>query len=256
MKGNLLKFSMLLMVVIVFFSPTFVGADTFMKEKIHTDGVTIMGHAQPPQDNIATVWIAKDKMRRDMGDMSSIVKLDNNKILIYDLNHGQKAYTEFSLGSSDLQDAASAMAADVQVKITPTREKKKIGNWTCMKYLQEMNMGGMPMTSEIWATEDIKIPHYDLYEKLSTAMMTQQPGMKKAVQAMQKEMKKIKGVPVLTLATTTMMKNTTVKSSRELLEVKEESAPAGTFDIPPGYTKQAMPQAFDQPKMPGKQKPK
>jgi len=33
----------------------------------------------------------------------------------------------------------------------------------------------MPMTSEVWASEDIKIPYYELYEKLSTAMMAHHP---------------------------------------------------------------------------------
>jgi hypothetical protein len=43
---------------------------------------------------------------------------------------------------------------------------------------------GMLSTSEIWASEDIKIPYRDLYEKLSSANMAQQPGMKAAMQAM------------------------------------------------------------------------
>jgi len=57
--------------------------------------------------------------------------------------------------------------------------------------------------------------------------------MKGSMQAMQEEMKKIRGVPVLTTTTTTMMKDVTMKSSRELLEIKEDTAPAGTFDVLP-----------------------
>jgi hypothetical protein len=54
-----------------------------------------------------------------------------------------------------------------------------------------------------------------------------------------------------------MMQNTTMKSSRELVEIKEGTAPAGIFDIPAGYTKQEMP--LGPPggrQMPGKPKPK
>jgi hypothetical protein len=251
-----MKFKMVVIFLMVFVLPTLVCADVFMKEKHHTDGMTVMGQAQPPQDKTATIWIAKDKMRRDQGDTSSIAKLEDNRVLIYHLNHQKKTYTELSLGSNDLQDTATAMVGDLKVKVVPTDESKKIGNWNCKKYLQEMDMGMMPITSEIWASEDIKIPYYDFYEKVSAAMTAQQPGMKMPMTAMQEEMKKIKGVPVLTITNMTIMQNTPVKSSRELLEIKEDTAPAGTFDIPQGYTKQAMPQNAGERMMPGKQKPK
>jgi hypothetical protein len=256
MKGNLMKFRMVMIALMVFALPTLVSADVFMKEKQHTDGMTMMGQAQPPQDKTATIWIAKDKMRRDQGDTSSIAKLEKDRVLIYHLNHQKKSYTELSLGSNDLQDTAASMAGDLKVKVVATDESRKIGNWNCRKYLQEMDMGMMPITSEIWASEDIKVPYFDFYERVSTAMMAQQPGMKMPMEGMQEEMKKIKGVPVLTVTNMTIMKNTTVKSSRELLEIKEDTAPPGTFDIPQGYTKQAMPQNAGERMMPGKQKPK
>ena len=256
MKGNLWRLSLVAISGLVFLTPAFAGADVFMKEKHHTDGMTIMGHAQPPQDKISTTWVAQDKMRTDQGDSSTIAKLENGKMVVYHLNHSKKTYTLLSMGSDALQDLASGMGREINVKITPTGETKKIGNWNCMKYLQEMDMGMMPVASEIWASEDIKIPYKDFYEKSAMAMMPQQPGMKMSQQAMQEEMKKIKGVPVLTITSTTMMQNTTIKSSRELIEIKEDTAPAGIFDIPAGYTKQEMPQGLGERRMPGKQKPK
>jgi hypothetical protein len=54
---------------------------------------------------------------------------------------------------------------------------------------------------------------------------------------MMKEMEKIKGVVVLQEGTMSMM-GTDVKSSQELLEVDEKSAPAGTYEPPSGYKKQ------------------
>ena len=214
-----------------------------------------MGQAQPPQDKTITIWIAKDKMRRDQGDTSSIAKLDNDKLVVYRLNHSKKTYTELSVGSSDLQGAASAMAGDLKLKVTATNESKKIGNWNCKKYLQTMEMGITPITSEIWASEDIKIPYYEFYEKVSATMMAQQPQTKVPVAAILEETKKIKGVPVLTTTTMTVMKNIQVNTSRELLEVKEETAPAGTFDLPEGYTKQAISQDPGMSTMPGQSKP-
>lgn len=249
-----MKFKLIMIVLTLLVLPALADADVFMKEKQHTDGMTMMGQAQPPQDKTATIWISEDKMRRDQGDISSIAKLEKDKVLIYHLNHQKKSYTELSIGSNDIQDTASSMTADIKVKVVPTDEIRKIGNWNCRKYLQEMDMGMMPMTSEIWASEDIKIPYYDFYERVSNTMMTQQPGMKMPMAGLQEEMKKIKGVPVLTVTNMTIMKDTTVKTSRELLEIKEGTAPPGTFDVPQGYTRQAMPQNLGERMTPGKQK--
>jgi len=254
MKGYLWKLGMVAVVLAVFFTPSFVGADVFMKEKHHTDGMNIMGQVQPPQDKIATIWISQDKIRIDQGNMVSIGKVENGSLVLYHIDHSKKTYTV--LDSEAMRNFASGMAGETKVKITPTGNSKTIGNWNCKKYLQEMDMGMMPMSSEIWASEDIKMPYKDLYEKFATAMMPQQPGMQASAQAMQEELKKIKGFPVLTTTTMTMMQNSTIKSSRELLEIKEDTAPAGTFDIPAGYVKQELPQGMSGQRMPGKQKPK
>jgi hypothetical protein len=53
---------------------------------------------------------------------------------------------------------------------------------------------------------------------------------------MAEEMKKIKGVPVLTTTSISMM-GATMSSITELIEFKEASAPKGTFSIPSGYKK-------------------
>jgi hypothetical protein len=253
MKVRFWKVWMIAILTAGFFTPSFVSADVFLKEKLHTDGMTIMGHAQPPQDKITTTWIAQDKMRNDQDDVSTIAKLENGKMMIYHLKHSNKTYTPLSMDSGALQELTSGMGGEMKVKITPTGESKKIGSWNCKKYLQEMDMGMMPVNSEIWASEDIKIPYKDFYEKAAMAMMPQQPGRQ---MSMQEEMKKLKGVPVLTITSTTMMQNTTMKSSRELIEIKESTAPAGIFDIPAGYTKQEMPQGPGGRTMPGKPKPK
>lgn len=254
MKGELWRFGLVVMVAAVMMAPALVRADIFMKEKTHTDGMTIMGQAQPPQDKVSTVWVSKDRMRTDQGDTSSIAMVVDGKVVIYHLNHAKKTYTELTFGSDGTQDVAPGMPGEMKVKVTPTSETKKIGNWNCKKYLQEMDMGMMPIYSEVWASEDLKMPYADFYEKLSSSMSPGQPGMGLASQAMMEEMKKIKGMPVLTITSMTMMKNVNIKSSRELLEIKEGTAPAGTFDIPAGYTKEASMTDFSRRKMPGKQK--
>jgi len=88
-------------------------------------------------------------------------------------------------------------------------------------------------TSEIWATEDIKV-NTDLFRTLGFSIMAKQPGFDKAFE----EMKKIKGVSVLTTSTSSVM-GAKIKSTQELLEVKEAKAPAGIYDVPVSYKKES-----------------
>jgi len=63
-------------------------------------------------------------------------------------------------------------------------------------------------------------------------VISKQPGF----QEMLEEMKKIKGIAVLTVSTSSAM-GAEVKSTEELIEVEKKSAPSGTYEIPEGYIK-------------------
>jgi len=121
----------------------------------------------------------------------------------------------------------------MKATVQPTTETKKIKNWDAKKYLQTIEMAMGKTTSEIWATEDIKI-NKDLYLKFSTALFAMQPGMKDMIDDMMKEMQKIKGFQVLSSSVSDMM-GTQIKSTVELQEIREDNPPAGTYDIPAGY---------------------
>ena len=119
-----------------------------------------------------------------------------------------------------------------KVTVTGTEDTQKIKNWNCKKYNMTMSMMGMTTKSEVWASEDIKID-YELYRNLTFSVMGQTQG----VEDMMKEMEKIKGIVVLSTGTMSMM-GTDVKSTQELVEVAEKSAPGGMYDVPDGYKKQ------------------
>jgi hypothetical protein len=227
-------------------------ADFYLKQKMHTDAMKMMGQSIPAKDEIQATWITKDKARSDTGAVHSmILRVDAKKI--YALDNTAKTYTEMPLGSleemivgavgdnekmtkEEKEQAAQAvkgMAAmmKMEAKVQETAETKKINTWNCKKYIMTMTMPMGTTTSEIWATEDIKID-YDLYQALANAMMSQMQGF----QEMIKEIKKIKGLPVLTTTTVNMM-GAEVKSSTELIEAKEASAPAGIFEVPGDYKK-------------------
>lgn len=242
----------LVFVVTCIIAPLAVNADVYIKQQNHTDGFSVMGQSQPAKDELFETWMAKDKARMDHGEDSSIIiRLDKN--VMYLLNHAEMKYAEMEIGGkndifssalsgADLSGEEQAQAKKMmegfskmmkpKISVTATSETKKINNWNCKKYDMTMTMMGTESDFEIWATEDIAVD-YELYRSLTFAIMGQTPG----VEEMMKEMEKIKGIVVQQQGTMSMM-GTNVKSSQELLEVSDKSAPAGTYEVPQGYSKQ------------------
>jgi len=232
--------------------PLAVQADVYIKQKNHTDEMKFMGQTQPASDEIFVTWMGKDKARLDHGeDTSIIIRLD--KKVMYMINHAEMKYAELpysetgdiltaAISGSDLSDEEKAQAQKMmkgfaqmmqpKVSVKETGETQKIKNWKCKKYIMTIKMMGVTSTSEVWATEDIKVD-YELYMTLRLSMMPKTPGLDKMLE----EMKKIKGLIVLSTGTTSMM-GTDVKNTQELLEVSKKSAPAGTYEVPEGYKKE------------------
>lgn len=227
--------------------------DVFMKSKHHSDAYQMMGQNQPARDFIKTVWMGQDRVRHDLESTSMIVRLDAK--VMYMLDHAKKSYREVPLDPEKafgiipeaknmpeeqrkkLKGMMQEMA-QMRVSVVATSENKKISGWNCTKYMETMHMVTGPAESEVWATEDLKMDH-DLFANVAAAMAILQPGGKEAAREITEEMKKIKGVPVLTVTTADMM-GAKVKSTEELIEFKEENAPAGIYEIPPGYTRKSM----------------
>jgi hypothetical protein len=231
-------------------------ADVYMKQKVHTDELKMMGQTQPAKDEISVIWLGENLARMDQGAATSSILLGDKKIL-YMLDHNKKTYAEMPLdfdkmfdeaaaaGAGDDQETAEAkkkmpgfmkglmkgMMGGMSAKVTETGETKKIGSWNCRKYIIEMDMGMGKSVAEAWATEDLKI-NYSLYFTSANAMLASQPGFDKIV----KEMQKVKGVIVYQTAKVKVM-GSEVTSTTELLECSEKSAPAGNYDIPADYKK-------------------
>ena len=233
--------------------PILVSADICLKQKHHQDAFTMMGKTQPAKDYTGTMWITTDKARNDMDDKSTIVRLDKNVMIV--LDHTKKKYTEIPLnfaeaaakqaekeGASEEEMAKlpEAMrnlmkgAMKMNVAVTETNDTKTINGWNCRKYIQKIE-GMMSSQSEVWASQDVKLDA-KLLAKFSAAFMAMNPGLKESLGDLQKQMEKIKGVAVLTSTESTVM-NSKMKSSVELIEVKEGSAPAGIYEVPVDYKK-------------------
>lgn len=228
-------------------------ADIYMKQKTHTDGFTMMGQTQPAKDELTVTWIAKDKSRSDTDNKkTTLMRLD--KGLIYEIDHQKKTYREMPLNIKQMidenaaekgeeakefaamaQEMAEAFAESMEVKVTETPEKKKIGNWNCRKYIINTSMAMGEVVSEAWASPELNID-WKSYLMLTNAMMAGSPGFEKMIDKIYKEMSRVKGMIVLQSNSTKVM-NTEVKSTTELLEFGEQNPPAGTYDLPTGYKK-------------------
>ena len=246
------KVSGLITVLFFVVFPLICRADVYIKQKRHTDAFEVMGQTQPEKDEITVIWMSKDKGGIDMGeDKSMIIRLDKN--IMYFLDHPKMTYAEMPFGdlseilSSAIQESElseeerkeaekfmkgiTSTMMKAEAEVTDTGEEQKIKGWNCRKYIMKVKIMMATSTAEIWATEDIKI-NYELYRTLGSAVISKQPGF----QEMLEEMKKIKGIAVLTTSTSSAM-GAEVKSTEELIEVEEKSAPSGTYEIPSGYAK-------------------
>ena len=234
-KINLLVVSGLV-VIYMFFSAPLIQADTFIQARRHTDSFTMMGQTQPAKDEVTTTWVAKDRCRTDTREgQSVIVRLDEDKM--YVLDHTEKTYSPIDLPidwSKMIPPEAQQMAEQwmqmfkMTATVTDTGETKKIKGWNCRKYLVNLK-GMMGADMEIWTTKDIKID-YSAYKKFGESMMSMNPMFKDAME----EMKKIEGYTVSS-ATTMNMMGADMKTTEEITEVSEKSAPSGIYDIPAEY---------------------
>lgn len=230
------------------------NAEVYMKQKRHTDEMKVMGKTQPATDEIIVTWLGKDRARMDHDqDKSTIILLDKNVII--SLDHTKMTYGEMPIGEweksieeamnkeaktdEDKEGAKKAMGflkglkslVKFEAKVTETKETKRIKDWNCRKYILKVNMPMAKTTSEIWASEDIKVD-YNLYRKVSSVMMAGMPGMQESL----KEMEKIKGVMVYSESSGSAL-GANVKSTDELLEIADKTPPAGAYEIPKGYAK-------------------
>jgi hypothetical protein len=221
-------------------SPALARADFFIKKNKHTDAVTMMGQTQPAKDEEGVIWIGKDKMREDMGEESTIIRFDINKI--YTIDNSLKTYSEINL-PIDMEKILSAESKQMMqvmkltATLTDTKETQKIKSWNCKKYLLNISasmMGmDMPTTVEIWNTKDLGID-LDLYKKFYSLTLELNPMFKEAMA----ELEKMEGITVLEKSSMKTM-GTEQKYQEEVVSVEKKDAPAGTYDLPKGYKKTA-----------------
>ena len=196
---------------------------------------------KPASEETSTVWVGKDRMAMAGGATSVIVRADQKKLYI--INTAGKTYSELDLPidlakyfPAEMQAQIAAMIPQLKLtaKVTPTEETKKIGAWNAKLYKVELTSAATTVNMDVWATKDVALDF--------TALR----GLESAVQGlgsfgaeeMAKEMGRIEGIEVLKEMTIAVMGNT-LKRREEIVSVETKAAPAGTYEVPAGLTKEA-----------------
>ncbi len=216
-------------------------ADTLLTFKSHSDAFEVMGQKQEAKDSEVKMWIGDNRVRRDDGDATVILRLDENKM--YMVDHASKTYSILDLpidfkklmpeGGEQMMEQMSQMMK-MDVTITPTDEKKTVGKWDASKVQVGLsNSMGMKVDTTMWVSKAVGVDPR-IYTKMASSLASLQPGAMDWV----KKMEQIDGFPVLQESTVTMM-GTSFKTREELVSV-DKAATGGSYDPPAGYAKKAF----------------
>lgn len=224
----------LLSILMILTCALFMSADVYIKQKTHTDAVSFMGQNQPEKNDIAEMWLGKNKMANVTKEGGFVLDLEKKVVLM--INHQDKTYVQMDLPldlSKYFPPQLMQMMGNVTVEVTATGETEKIGQWNCTIYNMKMNMMMMTMNHKIWASSDVpfdwKTYMQDMYTQFAMVTM-------RLDESAVEEMKKIQGFQIKSEMSMDMM-GTEMKSSNEVLEISEKAAPPGVYAAPDGYTK-------------------
>jgi hypothetical protein len=218
-------------------------ADMVIQQKHRTLACTTGEIEVPASEWTSTMWLGKDRARIDRSaDSSIIIRLDRN--MMYVVRYKTKTYIREPIEPGK-ENVLSAIEDDGDMTVVNFKlpevtmnvsfpgakaaRKKKIRNWNCRKYRLSYSINGIGAKSTLWATNDVKID-YASYNRITFAFLNKMNGCT----AVYRELEKIKGLPVM-IETLRQIKGATVKSREEILDVREEVIPPGTYDIPQGY---------------------
>lgn len=214
------------------------SADVYVKSKVHTDAIAVMGQNQPAQDTVSEQWIGKDKFAMVSDKNASVIDLAKN--VMYIINHASKTYIEaalpFDFASLLPEQMASMMQGMMKMTVTvsPAGGKKTIGSWACDEYDVTMNMMMMPMKMKVWATTNVP---FDLAAYMAKVYGTVLKSQFRLDDASVAEMMKVKGFWISSETTMEMM-GSKIRSTNEVVEISEKTPPAGVYAVPAGYKKQ------------------
>ena len=214
-----------------------VTADIYIKQKIHTDAVSMMGQNQPAVDDFSEIWFTENKMAMHSPGTSIIVDMDKKVVLM--VNTEGKTYVEMEIPvdfSKYIPEELAQMAQmmlNTSVTVQPTGESMTINAWKCDGYDVNMDMMMFKMKTKVWASKDVP---FDWKELTNKYMEMSKVTLRLNDQSIN-EMAKIEGYQIKSETTMNMM-GSDINSYQEVVEISEKAAPVGTYTVPEGFLKQ------------------
>jgi len=212
------------------------GADLLLTVKGHTEAFKIGDRTQEPHDANVKIWLRADKMRRDEGPLSAIVRLDRKKL--YLVNHTDKTYSVVDLPvdwaklvpKTDQQNFQQFIATNqLKASIVPTAETRKVHGWTAHRVDVELtNVQGLRVTTQMWLTKDLAL--YGAYNEMSGFLASLQVSSAD----WSRKMSALDGFPVYQ-ETEVSIGGASFKSHEEVAAAVTQDVPDVTYDPPLGF---------------------
>ena len=129
----------------------------------------------------------------------------------------------------------AAMGAMMSTNVEKVGTSRTIAGYKCDDFI--MTIGQLSKTEEC-VTNDLKFPPqvWTMYRNFADSMKSLMGPMGANVTAMREQMMKIKGFPLVSKTTVSVMGRSSVTST-EVTEIRNGSIPASAFEIPAGYTR-------------------
>lgn len=212
-------------------------ADEMISIHGHADSVRLGNRTQPARDSTATVWLAADRMRRDEGGITVIVRLDRR--MLYMINHAERTYSQVEVPidwkkmvpPAD-QESFTKFLADNEIKVslTPAAETRVIHSWNTHRVdVLLTNQHGLKMATQMWVTRDL--PLYAAYNKMAGVLASLQPN----AAAWSEKVAGLDGMPVYQETTITIGQSVS-HTREEVAAAESKPAPPGTYDVPKGFS--------------------
>lgn len=135
-----------------------------------------------------------------------------------------------------MQGMMGAVVSSVDVKKTGTA--RKIAGYNCENWT--ISVGTVSKTEQCLTTElPIPVQAWDTYRDFAESMkgmMAAMGPMAKGISDMQAKMKEMRGFPLASTNSTSVLGRSTT-SSTEVVEVKKGAIPASAWEVPAGYRK-------------------
>lgn len=226
-KALLLAFSIIFV--------TNANADLYMELKIETRMVAADGSIHSPTEQSQWIWAGENNVRSETNDVITVMNLGSGVVNV--ITPAIQSYMEMSAEAI----GGALGGAEMTVSVTDTGETQKMNQYTVRGYEQVLMSPMGNSRTIIWATEDIDVKTPSLLSRVAVAAMgLLQSADSEKIEAMETEIAKIKGVPLVSFSAM-LVGEETLQTKTSLVAITEEEAPAGAYVVPEGYSRMEMP---------------